>query len=431
MKLQDAGKRSGLILLLLLSLAAGIASGQASVNSPYTRFGLGYIVERGLDPRSMAMGGLHYGLQINDHINTANPASYSAFDSSTFIFDAGVFGILTKLRTASLEQNGNYISLSHLLFGFPVTRWWKTSLGVLPFSYVGYNVSNLIEVPDVGAAKYIYRGSGGLNQVYWGNAFKIGKRLSVGFNLKYLFGTASRDKGVSFPDSIEIKNTYIKGSFTPSDIYGEIGLQYKTTFKKKYYLVAGAVFGPQVQIFAKGTYLATSNIGSIGSVSLYPDTVEFIEGQEGRFTMPIRTGAGVSVGSEGHWLAGVDFMWQNWENYTYFGNSDSLNNIWRITVGGEYIPNSKALSSYFKTVHYRLGFHYGMTQFELKGKRLNEFGIAFGLGFPVRKLRSTINASLEAGKLGTTELGLIQENFLRFTIGVNVVESWFRRYKYQ
>ena len=128
----------GLLLLLFSQITA--LHGQIQINSPYTRYGLGNLVDNGMDPRITAMGGLYYGLRGNNLINTANPASYAAFDSVSFVFDAGIFGVVTNLQTDRLTDQGSYISLSHLMFGFPVTRWWRTSLGVLPFSYVGYDI---------------------------------------------------------------------------------------------------------------------------------------------------------------------------------------------------------------------------------------------------------------------------------------------------
>jgi hypothetical protein len=129
-------------------------------------------------------------------------------------------------------------------------------------------------------------------------------------------------------------------------------------------------------------------------------------------------------------MAGADFLWQNWEKYTYYGNSDSLANRWNIAVGGEYIPDAKSIGSYLQKVAYRAGFHYGKTPLDLKGKHLEEFGISFGLGLPIKKSKSTVNLSANFGKRGTIQNGLIQENFFKFTIGVNVFENWFFKSKY-
>jgi hypothetical protein len=417
-------------LLFLLFTQMGAVQGQIQINSPYTRFGLGNLVENGMDPRISAMGGLSYGLRGNNIINTSNPASYAAFDSVSFLFDAGIFGAITKLQTDKLSDQGDYISLSHLMFGLPVTRWWRASLGLLPFSFVGYDIYDTDELEGISTVEYLYHGSGGLNQLYFGNAFVIGKHFSVGFNIKYLFGSIVRSRGISFPDSIEMKSTYIRGAIRPSDIYGDVGIQYKTMLTKNLFMVLGGTFSPQIEISSKATYLATTSFGSLNTVQYTYDTIEFIPNQKGSFTLPIRTGAGFTIGNEGKWLAGADFQWQNWEKYIYYGNSDSLANKWNISVGGEYVPDPRSAESYFQKITYRAGFHFGKTPLDLRGKHLEEIGISFGLGLPLKKSKSMVNLSANIGKRGTMQNGLIQENFIRFTVGVNIFENWFFKSKY-
>jgi hypothetical protein len=423
-------KRGAFSLFILLTVLAHIAIGQIQVNSPYTRFGVGNIVEKGLNPRTFGMGGLTYGIQMRDLVNPANPASYMAFDSSTFIFDAGIFGMGVNLQTDKLTQSSTYISLSHLLFGFPVTNWWKTSVGVLPFSYVGYDIHNTEYLDGITTVANYFNGSGGYNQLYWGNAFRLGKKLSIGINIKYLFGTIDKVRAINFPDSTEMKNTFIKSSVTASDIYGDIGIQYKTKIGDKMDLVVGGVFGPQVNIRTRGSLLTTTYFGDIYNFIYTRDTIVFEDDKPGSFVMPIRTGAGFSLGMPNHWLAGFDFTWQNWEKYKIYGVSDSLKNLWTIAVGGQYIPNYRSISSYFQRVTYRFGFHYTKTPLYLKEQQISEFGISFGLTLPIRKTRSTINASMEVGRKGTTVNGLIQENYIRFTLGVNIFENWFVKSKY-
>lgn len=428
-------KAKGKYLIFTVSLMLCLSSireikAQIEINSPYTRYGVGNLVENGMDPRITGMGGLYYGLQGPSLINTANPASYGAFDSLSFIFDGGIFGLITSLKTSQQSDNGDYISLSHLMFGFPVTKWWKTSLGVLPFSYVGYDIYVTEEQEELPNIEYVYKGSGGYNQLYWGNAFVIAHKLSVGFNLKYMFGSIYRSRGITFPDSTEMKNTFIRGSVRPNDFYGEIGVQYRTKLPKDLFLVVGGVFGPQVDINTKGSYLVTTYFGDISSVQYSYDTIDYSLNKKGSFTLPMRTGLGLTVGKDGKWVAGADFLWQNWEKYTYYGLSDSLKNRWNIAIGGEYIPNRQSIGSYFQKVAYRAGLHYGLTPLYFNGQHLNEFGMSFGLGFPIKKSKSTVNMAVSVGKRGTIQYGLIQENFIRFTIGVNVFENWFFKSKY-
>lgn len=57
---------------------------QNNTNSPYTRYGYGHLADQG-SSNSKAMGGVAYGLRDGTQVNFANPASYTAVDSLTFI----------------------------------------------------------------------------------------------------------------------------------------------------------------------------------------------------------------------------------------------------------------------------------------------------------------------------------------------------------
>jgi len=163
---------------------------------------------------------------------------------------------------------------------------------------------------------------------------------------------------------------------------------------------------------------------------LFVDTIDDHPDVDGSFTIPTSIGLGFSFAQSGKWLVGADFSWENWEKYEYFGRSDSLVNSWGIAVGGEYIPNQNSINRYWDRVSYRLGFRYNKRYLDLRNTNINEFGISFGLGFPLRKSRSTLNLAVEAGRSGTTVNGLIQENFIRFTFAVNILERWFVKSKY-
>lgn len=416
----------GALVFVVMTMAG---QAQSSINSPYTRFGLGWIVESRFETRMMGMGGVRYGMQEESLLNPANPASYAAFDSISFIFQGGVFGVATRLNTIELSQSGNFVSMSHLLFGFQVTKWWKTSFGVLPFSFVGYDVIVESSVEDIGPVSYLYEGSGGFNTLYWGNAFPIYKGLSGGFNLKYLFGKIYHERAVAFEDPY-LKNTRVRSAFNANDFFIDLGLQYKHRLNDEYSVTGGLSYTNETKIRSEHSQLTTSYFGSINSVQAYRDTILYSPPVSGEFVLPAKVGAGLSFVKKNHITAGVDFTWQNWERFSSFNIEDSLKNSWSVAVGGELIPDITSIRSYFSKVRYRMGFRYGSSFLELNDTRLKEFGITFGLGFPVKRSRTTLNVALEAGRMGTTGAGLIQENFVRFTFGVNIFENWFIKSKY-
>jgi hypothetical protein len=177
--------RLRLSLSLVLMVLVLTVSAQIRIASPYSRFGLGDLAENN-NAWNFSMGQTSIGMRSPYHINYGNPASYIAFDSTAFLFEGGFNGEFVTLSSNFQTVNRNYASLGYLLFGVPVTKWWRSSLGLVPYSDVGYSVANYELYPNTGSVLRLYQGSGGINRFYWGNAFRIIKNLSVGFNMSYL-----------------------------------------------------------------------------------------------------------------------------------------------------------------------------------------------------------------------------------------------------
>ena len=172
------------------------AMAQNNTNSPYTRYGIGQLSDYG-SANSRAMGGVAFALRDKYQINSANPASYSAVDSLTFIFDGGVTLQKSNLSNGTVKLNANNSSFDYIMMQFRAARWVGVSLGLLPYSNVGYQMSSTSkdEVNSSNSSTVTYAGEGGFHQLYLGAGFKILKNLSVGANISY-FGVTLRDQRV-------------------------------------------------------------------------------------------------------------------------------------------------------------------------------------------------------------------------------------------
>jgi len=419
------------ILLILLFFVLGL-NAQTSINSPYSRFGLGELHGKNINTTLQGMGGISIGYADPSVINPGNPASYARIDSSSFIFEAGIFADYKTLKTTTLSESGYYSSVSYVFIGFPITKWWRTSLGIMPFSKIGYDVDILIDVADFSNVENSIEGDGGLNQVFWGNAFKIGKNFRLGIDATYLFGESRRRSVINFVDSLFILGTKTESKVRGSDFIFDYGLQYDIHFSNKRQLTLGLVYANTFRLDATRSYLATTIVNGVdGSVDLVKDTIAYNPDESGKITLPERFGFGFTYRNAESWLVGADFEWQNWKDFEVFGIPDTLNNAWRVAVGGEFTPNHTSLSSLFTRMTYRLGFRYTNSYLEISNHQINEFGISFGFNFPLRKTRTTLDLGIEIGKRGTTKDMLIQENFINFTFGVAVNEHWFHKRKYQ
>jgi hypothetical protein len=380
----------------------------------------------------MGMGGLSIGVSDPTMINPTNPASYGVFDSTSFIFEIGIQGNITGLKTDLQSETSSYVSLSYIMFGFPVTKWWKSSLGMLPYSQIGYNVKVYIPVEGFSNVINEIEGDGGLNQFYWGNAFKISDNLRLGVDAIYLFGQGSRSSKVYFPDSLYIFGTKTNKYTRGGDIIFDYGIQYDLKINESRTLTLGAIYSNNWNLNAKREYIAYTFSGGYDDVvESLQDTIAYDPEEKGTLTIPQRFGAGFSLVEKDRWLIGADFEWQNWENFSAFGVRDSLDNSWRVAVGGQYSPKHTSISSLAKRMYYRMGIRYANSYLSIYNTPINEYGISFGLTIPLKKSRTAIDLGFEYGKRGTTDDNLIQENFLNFSVGFSIHENWFHKRKYQ
>ena len=90
--------------LVLYALTTMSAFAQSSTNSPYSQFGLGDLADEGVG-FNKGMGGVGYGFRKGNEVNPLNPASYSAIDSVTMIFDGGLSGQITNFKEGGRKLN--------------------------------------------------------------------------------------------------------------------------------------------------------------------------------------------------------------------------------------------------------------------------------------------------------------------------------------
>lgn len=418
------------LLLSNLSLA------QSSLSSPYSAFGIGNLSEI-KNIRSRSMGGLGIGVRDNFTVNHTNPASYSGFDSTSFIFEGAASGHFITLKTDDLNESYSNGALSHLLFGFPVMKFWRSSFGLLPYSMMGYDATDISVAQDVGKTQYVFKGTGGITQAFWGNSIQPLKFLSLGINTSYLFGTMDRGMKVTFPDSADMISSLVNTNITVNDLYFDFGAQFHTVLDsaRGVHFVFGATYSPEQELSAKGTRAVRSYLGEISGVPLVIDTISLEANVPGTVVIPQTFGFGFSLERKNRWFVGAEYEYGNWENFRSFGESDSLTNSHKFRVGAQITPNPNSFS-YPQRIEYRVGGFYNQSYLNLRDEQINGLGITFGLGLPIRanmirRTRSMVNLGFEVGRRGTITNGLIQENFVNFHIGISIYEWWFfkRRYK--
>ncbi len=452
------------------------AIAQAGTSSPYSRYGIGDVGGKGFT-QGFSLGGTNIALQ-NDStpmffINSGNPASYAHI--ALTVAELGANFNSVELQSETTSKTINNASLAYVSLAFPFKKWWGGSFGLLPYSSVGYKVSDHQEITNVGAVDFLYEGSGGINQVYFGNGIKpfyglpkmflkskkyqqlkeekkyaeinqILKRkrswqdLSIGVNASYLFGSIENSRRAIFGYNTNSYNTHTRISKHVSDIYLDYGVQYSFTLdslkgrdlKDNVKILLGATFSAESNVSAKIDSLSEAYYLSSAGYTAGNDTIQNKQGTNGEITFPLSFGFGIGLKKGDRWMVAADFAMQNWSSYQAFNQSQGLKNSMRVSLGAQYVPDAKALglNNYYKRMHYRIGIRYAQTALELKGTQLTEHAASFGLGFPVGRNYllqnfSMVNIGVEYGERGTITNGLIKENFFKLTLGFTINDKWF------
>ncbi len=424
-----------LILTILIALMCGTVFAQANVDSPYSMFGIGQVRSKTMNNRLKGMGGVANAMYGNNMVNAGNPASYAMIDTLAFIFDAGMYFKTSTFSTSSLSERASSASFDYVAMGFAFTNWWKMAIGAQPYSNVGYNIVTKFNDAQLGNYSQLFEGDGGLNQVFVGNAFRIGKHFSVGVNANYVFGDSKSTTTLAYPDSAFIICTRRSRDMMVSSFMFDYGLMYHGKVGEGLNLSVGATYNQKINlrgtqsVFIR-TIEANDNL-SQGSIEYLIDTVFYAKDQSGRYTMPHALGFGVSLQKNNRWTLGADFNWSQWSQFARNGVNEGLSDSWSIAVGGEFVPTSTTLSGYWTKVSYRLGGFYEQTYLNINGQPINKMGATFGMTLPVPRTMSKVNVGLEIGKCGTKSANLIQENYVNVTIGVSIFERWFMKRKYQ
>jgi len=416
-----------LVIAIFLSISA---KAQVDYRSPYSRYGIGDITSTN-HPVRMSMGGLTMAIRDGNLINSDNPASYTELDTLSFVFDGGVAERLSTWETVNISEQTEYSSLGYITLGFPITRWLKTSFGLKPYSNVGYSIADERNLEDISSMTQIFEGEGGLNDFYLGIGAQLTKNLSLGVNATYTWGNINLSRYVTFPDSSYYWDTQVSDKRSISDIRLSYGLQYELPIQENWNLIAGLTYSNAAELNATEESLTTMLVRSETGAENILDTVKHVPERKGSITLPASYGAGLVVEKLNRFRFGLDYRFQQWEDYRSFGAVDSLENSSQISFGAEIWPEHNTLSSYFKKIKYRFGVHYNDTYLQIQDDQLSEVGISFGVGLPIKNTGSSINLGVEIGRRGTTDNELIRENYFKFTLGLAIFERWFLQRKYQ
>lgn len=416
-----------LINTCFLVLCATVMFAQSGSNSPYTRYGYGQLSDQSFG-NSKAMGGLSYGLRDGFQINASNPASYSAVDSLTFLFDAGMSLQNANFKEGAVQTNAKNSTVDYIAMQFRLFEGMGFSAGFLPYSIVGYNMSQTYELGTDGLGNSIqvldtYTGTGGLQQVYAGVGYKVFKNLSLGVNFSYLFGEISHSIATSFNNSNAFSSVRTD-KITVSDYKLDFGMQFSQKLGEKHVVNLGAVYSLGHDLNSTGyKYLETYSMSNSSLQSQSVDTLQ------NAFSLPHTFGVGFTYVYDKRLTVGLDYTQQKWADINFFNKQGAFTDRSKLSFGAEFVPkrNSK---NYFNKIRYRLGAYYSDPYAKVnENEGAREYGASFGFGFPIFRSNSILNISGQYINVKPKVAGMLEENYLKINVGLTFNERWFMKWK--
>ena len=409
-----------ILAAIALTLATVLpATAQNGTISPYSRYGYGFLSDNATAAQR-TMGGVGYAMNSGRQINVMNPASYAAIDSLTFLFDMGAdFTALWSNEGGHRErQYGG--GLDYVTMQVPVTKWLGASVGILPYSSVGYSFGS-----DIQNGTTDRTGSGSINQLYIGAGVNPWRGLYVGFNVAYLFGTTSNSDFVTTSGGT---TSLFERQMEIRDWRADIGIQYSHNVTAHDNVTLGLTYSPKKDFHGNvyGIYYEYSTQGAV------PDTINAGDTKmNGRYSMPETWGVGLNWKRDSRWMAEVDFTYQPWKNAKFADlqnfDDNRFDNRWRVGAGLQFTPEQRG--GYFKRINYRLGGFYNHDYVTVRNNSVRDYGLSMGFGFPVPSFKTIVNLGFEWRHRQASPQALIKEDYFNITLGINFNEMWFRKNK--
>ncbi|MDE5786007.1 MAG: hypothetical protein K2H98_05680 [Duncaniella sp.] len=399
-------------LLAMAALLAVLAPASAQINSPYSMFGYGQLRDNATAAQRQ-MGGVGYAMHSGRQINVMNPASYAAIDSLTFLFDMGIDFTFINQKDADGTRNDYGGGLDYVTIQFPVTRWLGMSVGLVPYSSVGYSFGNEI---SNGASSH--QGNGGFNQLYLGVGASPFRNFRVGFNFSYLFGNVFND--VYATTSLGSTSLF-EQVMEVQDFHFEAGLQYTIPFNRNNSLSLGFTYSPEK------TLLGNTYIQKYDTSADTETTREDEHSLKGNYSLPASYGAGISWNFKNSLVVEADFTYQNWAKAKFKG-FDSFTNTkfddrYCMALGASYVPDARG--GFFKRTTYRIGGYYNRDYIMVNDNHVRDFGLSCGFGFPAISSKTIINLGFEYIHRQAYPAALLKENYYNITLGITFNQLWF------
>ncbi len=436
-------------------------SGQNYTLSPYSNFGLGELIQ----PNFLQAGAASQTYSGAYSYSLLNPATLGNLRYATL--DFGMNGRFGKIQSGNETQSFNggsfsYISMAFnnyrtekrtpyetLVNGKTIKKYkttpyaWNSAIALYPSTSMGYNYTYESAAPFKNRTSHV--GSGGVNILELTQAVKLGKVVQLGYSGGYMFGQLKDNAVFSFPDTVGFQFVEDERIVDVKGIQHRAGLLFtleKDSAAHSLGFSYGFHSGMRANRFRTARTLELVSSGGVNRL-LVVDTV--LDEQSGKrpFTMPASLGVGYQFRFRRSISVAVDYRKSLWGNYSAFfnpGGSLAHRSDYGLSLTlnpmDEKTPGKKRMRP-----PVRMGVSMAETQNVLTSAG-NPYTVAeqrafIGFGIPLsrryydnRSLRSIVHFQADYISRGKNTVGLAREEYIVFSLSMNLGDIWFQRRKF-
>lgn len=410
-----------IILFISICIISFNTKAQSDISSPYSIFGIGKVSPNYFGGLS-SLGNTGIGYTNPFTINKTNPASLTSIPKSSFLYEVGFNNTFSTKKTNNTSQQNYDFNFTHITMAFTIKDYWSTSFGIMPYSKVNYNIDVLQPVEGTTSfynTKVI--GSGGINEVFWANGFKLSNNFSIGVELAGMFGSIDQEQYITLGTT----SAYIKKSTNYFSAILNAGFQYNLKGLLGLNTTLGATISTPSTFNGEETMEGLKSLAGLAEIPISFDLDDSPENVE----TPLKLGVGISTHLNKNWLMNVDYIKNYWGSTKNSSSTISYVDQTVYALGVEYKPSAEYLNAWSR-FKYRVGLNYDSGYINVSKNNINNYTFSLGLGMPISKNGfSTININYSYGKEGTMNNELVQDNFHKLSLNLSLVGNWFKKEK--
>jgi hypothetical protein len=246
-------------------------------------------------------------------------------------------------------------------------------------------------------------------------AYKFGNKLSLAFTASVLFGNTTDNSVYTIGSSVAKIDKKVS--------YGGVRPSLSSQFKMSPSLTFGLNVKSPIRVNATKSQTVTV-VNDSGTNAL--ETNQLSDTDD--FYLPLDIGFGVNKSFKGKFDVTFDYEKSFWDATNQSNIYGKFADQEKYSFGFSYLK-SKVSRNYFDRIKYAAGAHYDSGYLVVSNNKIDDRSFSIGASLPLDHLSSSLFISYSYGTKGQITNSLIQENYHKLTLNLNLDGVWFVRRK--